>query len=356
MAAGTLSRDERGRRKTLVEGLLRAGFAPPGVAGGQGSALEEACRRDGVATSTYAKWVRKELWFNDNLLESYVPDWDLYNPAQKSQPRVVLDEKPRVRIKAGVDRPKRILAIGDTHVQPNSDLSRFTWIGRLIGEGAYDHVVQIGDWGSWDSCSTHDKNDTLKGRQKPSFLDDLEAVEESLDLIAQEVPLAEMPPHHITFGNHEARVLKFENATPEMENALWSRVTGLFHNHGWQTYDYGEYAHIEGCSFVHVPLNVMNLPMGGKNVERTIANDAACSIIFGHTHRRNEITVPKIGIHNFNVTVLNLGSAMPHGYVAQYARLATTGWSYGVYEIDVHGGRVLGTKFISMLELARRFA
>jgi hypothetical protein len=361
MSFGSLDRDERARRKQLVEDCLVEGFAPIGVAGGRGSAVEEAGRRDGRLSGFYARWVRYEEIEQGAGRDHFTPDFSKYNRPD----RPLLDVrplKPRVRVKADSveqkpERIKRIVCIGDLHVTPGQKLDRMKWIARYIGENVndIDYVQQIGDWHSFDSCSFHDRNDTVKGRYKPTLPEDMQALEESLHLFHGELPFSQTPSAHVTKGNHEDRVDRLENVIPELEGDLARRVDNMFQRFGWTTYEFGDFCFLEGVGFTHVPKNIMGRPYGGKTSERQIANDATFSIVYGHTHRRNEITVPKIG-PNHQITVLNVGSAMPHGYVASYARLATTGWTYGIYDIQVAQGRIISTNFIPMLDLEARFA
>ena len=78
MANASLDAAERKRRKALVEQCYKDGFAPVGVNGPKGSALEEACRRDCRITGFYARWLRIEQMFAQHGREAFVPDESLY--------------------------------------------------------------------------------------------------------------------------------------------------------------------------------------------------------------------------------------------------------------------------------------
>jgi hypothetical protein len=47
---------------------------------------------------------------------------------------------------------------------------------------------------------------------------------------------------------------------------------------------------------------------------------------------------------------------MPHGYVAKYAGTATSGWSYGIYELSLKAGHITSHRFISMRELRELYS
>ena len=123
---------------------------------------------------------------------------------------------------------------------------------------------------------------------------------------------------------------------------------------GWAYTDFGDIHYIEGVGFTHVPLNRMGRPFGGKNAESTIGNESKSDIVYGHSHIRGTKTIPKIGKQQ-NITVLNLGCALPNGHIESYAKHSMTGWTYGAYELLLSKGRILADKFHCMEELEDRY-
>ena len=82
--------------------------------------------------------------------------------------------KPVYRIQQRKSRPdetKYVLAIGDCHDSPRLPDKRFFAMGKYAKENKVDQVVQIGDFASVESLNRFDSNDTVKGREKPSFKD-----------------------------------------------------------------------------------------------------------------------------------------------------------------------------------------
>ena len=59
----------------------------------------------------------------------------------------------------------KVLVIGDTHDSPDIPKDRFYWIGKHIKNTKPDYVVQIGDFGSFDSLSFFQKKGK-KGKKK----------------------------------------------------------------------------------------------------------------------------------------------------------------------------------------------
>lgn len=295
-------------------------------------------------------------WISRYKLEGVQARQEAYAPDLAT----VEDTKPRVRVRAynpNVTRDlpaRRSIVIGDLHRKPGLDMAPMTWIGRYVAENRPDNVVQVGDFGDFESCEFHSAPGSGSQIARPTFQDDIEACEDALDHYHREVGLGEIP-HDIVLGNHEYRVERYEEIAPNLAGTLVIQREQVFARYRWRTTPYRHWLFLEGVGFTHVPHSIMGKPIGGRYPENTIGNQATHSIVFGHTHRNNNVTVPKIGINNA-ITVTNVGSAMPHGYVPKYADGATSGYTYGIHELRLRGGRVESDKFISMLELEERYA
>lgn len=272
----------------------------------------------------------------------------------------VEDHKPRVRVRAyspnaTKDLPaRRVVVIGDTHWKPGMEMDHMRWIGRYVAETRPDNVVHIGDALDCESCEFHSPAGSASQMNRPTFQDDIGSGEDALEAYHSEIGLGEIP-HDITLGNHEYRVWRLEELAPNLAGTLTLQLEQLFARYRWKVTPYRHWIFFEGVGMTHVPMSIMQKPIGGRYPENTIGNQSTHSIVFGHTHRNNNVTVPKIGINNA-ITITNVGSAMPHGYVPKYADGATSGYTYGIHELRLRGGRVESDKFISMLELEERFA
>lgn len=267
--------------------------------------------------------------------------------------------KPRVRVRAynvsvTQDLPvRRVIGIGDTHWYPGMDFEHMRWIGRYIAEAKPDNVVHIGDALDFESCEFHSAPGSGAQKRRPAFIEDIECGEDALSVYHKEIGVGEIP-HDITFGNHEYRVWRFEEMAPNLAGTLVLQLEQLFSRYRWKTTPYKHWLFFEGVGFSHVPISIMGKPIGGRYPENTIGNQATHSIVFGHTHRNNNVTVPKIGINN-SITITNLGSAMPHGYLPTYTDGCTTGLTYGIHDMRLRGGRVESDHFVSFLELKERY-
>jgi len=309
----------------------------------------EAAREIGIPRTTLAS--RIETAKTEGYIQQEIKVVDTPEEEYKTvylKHRYVIHQRPK-----GDNVNCRVLAIGDSHDGPEiPDKSRFYAMGKYARENQVDHIIQIGDFTSMDSMSTHDPNWTIKGHDKPSFKDDLASFSEALLSFDDGLGGYEVPKH-ITLGNHEDRIARFVNNNPELAQLLFEEVYGLFDKFGWSYSPFGEFFFIGDVGFTHVPLNQMGKPYGGMNSENSIARDSLHDVVFGHSHKRVDRTFPKLG-HNY-ITVINLGCSMPDGHVEDYAKHSVTGWSYGVYDITIENGRIKEQSWIPMTKLMREY-
>lgn len=269
------------------------------------------------------------------------------------------DVKPRVRIKAYNplsvhDLPvRKVLAIGDSHRKPGMNIDNMKWIGRFAAKERPDNVWHAGDFLELESCEMHSAPGSASQSRRPTFQQDIECGEDSLQAYHSEIGVGEIPTD-ITLGNHEYRAWRKEELAPELDGTLTTQLEQMFSRYRWRTTPYKHWLFMEGVGMVHTPMSIMGKPIGGRYPENTIGNQACHSICFGHTHRYNHLTVPKIGVNN-SITITNVGSSMPYGYTSDYTDGATTGLTYGVVLLRLRGGRVESANFVSMLELSEKF-
>ena len=259
---------------------------------------------------------------------------------------VVIKPHYTVRTDQGSNEKIRICAIGDAHDSPKiPNKQRFEWIGAHIKATKPDIVVQIGDFLTLDSLNNHEPNETFAGRLKPTFQNDISSFIEALG--AMDI---EGPELHCTLGNHEQRLFAYENNHPEVYGMMQLELQAAFEKFGWTFSPYKFIQKYGGVGFTHSATNSMGKAYGGKNSENSIANDALFDLVIGHSHRRRLVRVPKIGEDN-NLAVLNLGCALPDGYVEPYAQHSSTGWSFGIYDLTIQHGGLQSESFIPMAEL-----
>lgn len=248
---------------------------------------------------------------------------------------------------------KSVILIGDAHDAPEIPKDRFYHMGKYIEAERPDQIVQIGDIASMDSLSRHTGNETLAGKGKHPFQFDMESLHEALSAFDEGLGDAKGIPRHITLGNHEARIWLYENGAPEVFGMMRDELYKLLAGHNWTWSTFGHYWDFAGVLFTHIPLSIMGRPLGGKNVCNTIGRDSIKDTCFGHTHRSNMHTEPKLG--GFRVRTVEAGCALPNAFVEPYAKHSMSGWDWGITKLIIRDGRIEGYKWISMAELERRY-
>lgn len=246
-----------------------------------------------------------------------------------------------------------VLAIGDAHDSPRLNKDRFLWMGRFAAEYDVDQIVQIGDMFSFDSLCRYDGNDTLKGKDKPVYQDDIDSGHEALSEFDRGLQGFDCPKH-ITIGNHEDRALSFTNRTPEVAGLLVGLLDNVLMSHKWTYSPYGLVHFVGSVGFVHAPLNHLGRAYGGKTANQRIANDCLHDLVWGHTHKGGDFPAQKIGT-NQQITVLNLSCALPTGYTEPYVGHSMSGWKYGVHIIKIRDGKMASAPFYTMDELEEKY-
>lgn len=263
--------------------------------------------------------------------------------------------KPVYRVGANTSdgRDKmRVCAIGDSHDGPFLSKDRFRWIGKHIKETRYDYVVQIGDWASLDSLCRYEPNDTLKGKQKPSYEQDMASLVLSHEAFAEGLSGYKVERHE-TLGNHEDRVLSFIDRTPEIVGALARTPHTILGDFGWTYSPYGAFHFLGGVGFTHIPWTRMGKPFGGENSENQIGQRTTFDVVKGHDHRKVVKVFPKL--NEGHITVISLGCSLPDSHIERYAQHSLSGWSYGIFDLTIERGHIQKDAWIPMTELEERY-
>ena len=248
----------------------------------------------------------------------------------------------------------KVLVIGDAHDGPTIPKARFLWMGKHIKKTKPDYVVQIGDFLSLDSCCWHIDNATMQARKnKGTFLDDIGSFDSALYELNKGIGSYKVKKH-CTLGNHENRLWKWEDKNPEYYNMGKDKLMKTLKKYGWTASEYGEFYFIDGVGFTHVPFNTMGREFGGVSVERNIGQHSIFDVVFGHTHKFNDVRCAKIGKSNY-VRVVNAGCSLPQHHVENYAKLSTPGWVWGLCELVIFDNHIQDVRTISMTTLEEMY-
>jgi hypothetical protein len=181
---------------------------------------------------------------------------------------------------------KSLLIIGDAHAKPGVSMRRFDWLGAYILETRPDIIVDMGDWGDFESLSSYDKGKkSFEGRR---YKKDVEAVCEARDLVQRHLHRVRKryKPRKVSLGgNHDwARVERVGEEHPEFDGTV-NVADQLHHEFGWELYPFLEPVDIAGFTFQHYfGSGLMQRPIGGENHAVTLLKTQFKSCVQGHTH------------------------------------------------------------------------
>jgi predicted MPP superfamily phosphohydrolase len=113
-----------------------------------------------------------------------------------------------------------LLVIGDPHAHPDYDNSRFTALGRFIAKEKPQVIVCIGDMADMPSLSSYDKG--TKGFEGRRYKKDVKAVIDAQEKLFAPIKRIRgyKPKLHMCLGNHEDRITRAINNTPELDGAI----------------------------------------------------------------------------------------------------------------------------------------
>lgn len=351
MAPPRLTDEQLREAVQAVEDAFASGVNPSNL----GAAAAFAMQRLGVLRQT----IYDRLRFAKERL-GLEPDESAYRPLRyirpsPGQPFMLSESHFEEATPDG--EPLDIVAIGDLHDSPHlPDKSRFEWIGAYIEEHQVKRVVQLGDWLTMDSFSSHTERGTIEGMSKPTFDQDLDSFHNSMRAYQRGLG-GTKPVHDFIEGNHCLRAKRWANQHPEAMGTTIDpafRLKEAFTQWGWRWTNYGEYRFIGGVGFIHAPLNAVGKAIGGKTGNQRIANDATFDIIRGDDHKFNVACAARHGPVK-PVRVYSIGCALPLGFIEGYASKSLNDWESGITRLKIWGGRVIGFEFIGMALLKHRY-
>lgn len=221
------------------------------------------------------------------------------------------------------------VVFGDCHAAPGQDLRRFEDMGRIVREVSQDtrgpvHVVQIGDWYSFDSLCTHE---SIRRRAEGRVAEEISAGELALELFHR--TLGPTPDHvslNLTLGNHDVRVDKLADEAPWFDGMY--DVSAAHRARGWNVVPYRTPLRLDGVRYQHdLPSRGGGRAIGGVNAARTLLTRVHHreSIVVGHNHvLQHAIERPHLGRP---VHAIVAGCWLDH--LEEYAGEDNTSWWSG---------------------------
>jgi hypothetical protein len=183
------------------------------------------------------------------------------------------------------------LVIGDTQVKPGVSTDHLGWIGRYIVDRFFGQdlvVVHLGDHWDMPSLSSYDKGKkAFEGRR---YKEDIKAGNAGFDQLCRPLHRANetlapdqqwWPERHIVLGNHEARITRAANDTPELDGLLSLDDLNAA-SWGWKVHEFRKPVTIDGvtyCHYFYTPNT--GKPLAGENLE-TRLQKIGYSFTMGH--------------------------------------------------------------------------
>lgn len=117
------------------------------------------------------------------------------------------------------DRGKTHIVIPDSHADPQHNLNRYEWLGRMIRDVQPDVIVNIGDHWDMPSLSSYDKGKkSFEGRR---YKADIKAGITANDILANEGGAGWRNAEKIfCVGNHEQRIERVAENSAEFEGLV----------------------------------------------------------------------------------------------------------------------------------------
>ena len=161
------------------------------------------------------------------------------------------------------------LVIPDTQCKEGIDMSYLSWIGEYIIDRKPSTIIHLGDHADMPSLSSYDRGKkSFEGRRVNK---DISAAIEGMNLLLaplQAYQLEELekygeirykPRLVLTLGNHENRINRHVEASPELDGFL--SVDNLkYEEMGWEVHEFLVPVVVNGVTYVHFMAN----PMTGK--------------------------------------------------------------------------------------------
>lgn len=143
------------------------------------------------------------------------------------------------------------LVIGDAHSTPKVSNRRFDWLANFIEDKRPDVIIDIGDWGDFDSIGKYSKG--TKAAWGLSFKEDVECFKDATKRAFERIgSIKGYRPRIIRIGgNHEeGRIDKFVNENPELHGTV--SLDLLEHrSYGARYVPFREVAVVDGIAYSH---------------------------------------------------------------------------------------------------------
>lgn len=151
------------------------------------------------------------------------------------------------------------LVLPDVQAKPGHDFTYLNKIGRYAVEKKPDTIVCIGDFADMPSLSSYDQGKkSFEGRR---YSADIAAAREAMEAFLEPIVTYNerarrfkekqyKPRMELTLGNHENRISRAVNDSPQLDGVLSVDDLG-YKESGWTVYPFLDVAVIDGVAYSH---------------------------------------------------------------------------------------------------------
>jgi|TARA_R100000049_G_C1924954_1_gene69511 predicted phosphodiesterase len=180
-----------------------------------------------------------------------------------------------------------LLVIGDPHAHPDYSNIRFSALGKFIAKEKPEVIVCIGDMADMPSLSSYDKG--TKGFEGRRYRKDVASVIDAQEKLF--APIKKIrgykPQLHMCLGNHEDRITRAINSSPELDGAIG--IEDLkYKEFGWKVTPFKRCVTIKGITFSHYfTSGIAGRPISSVHIGYALVTKLHCSAVQGHSHLYN---------------------------------------------------------------------
>lgn len=250
----------------------------------------------------------------------------------------------------------KVIVIGDPHAQPKFHNERAEWIGQLIVAEKPDEVICIGDLADMISLCSYDKGQ--RGAIGRSYAADIASAVDFNDRMMYWVKKAKKrkPKFTILEGNHEERIERALNQTPELEGTI------AFKDLQYDDY-YDEVIRYDGATpgvyesngvhYAHYfSSGAMGRPIGGEHVGYSLLAKKYVSCTVGHDHKLDYC----IRTRGDGQRIMGLGCGGAMDFPSDWAGQSAKSWWNGVIIKDNVENGTYDLRCVSMGALKKEYA
>lgn len=178
----------------------------------------------------------------------------------------------------------RVMMIPDVQAKPGVPVDHLAWAGMYAARKQPEVIVCIGDFADMPSLSSYDKGKrSFEGRR---YKNDIGATHCAMETLMAPIALANdyNPLLIMVPGNHEARIPRATNDSPELEGLI-SLDDLEYENFGWTVAEYLDPVLVNGVAFSHFfSSGQMGRPI---TTARSLLNKMHTGCVAGHQQGRD---------------------------------------------------------------------